>query len=169
MLAQSATCDVTQSGALTETPLVAKPELKQHEYAQRFRNGGGGSYAQSCWCVDTLASALRHVQVHQFDCNIFARRRSAAISYRYDVVTARLCAAERAANSHDGEVEALLERISEGTQASERHESMEALKGRLMGSDQAVQAFASMGVPVMCAVLRDDQEDADLVQVCLVS
>lgn len=59
----------------------------------------------------------------------------------------------------------MLERISEGTQPAERHESMEALKGLLQDSAQAVQAFASMGVPVMCAVLRDDQEDTDLVQV----
>ena len=58
-----------------------------------------------------------------------------------------------------------MERISEGTQPSERHESMEALKGLLQSRPNAVEAFASMGVPVMCAVLRDDQDNVDLLQV----
>lgn len=68
-------------------------------------------------------------------------------------------------SDEDGQVEELLERISEGTQPAERQESMDAMKGLLQTSKRAVEAFAGMGVPVLCAVIRDDQDDSDLVQV----
>jgi hypothetical protein len=68
-------------------------------------------------------------------------------------------------SNEESRVEELLERISEGMQPTERHESMETLKGLLQTSTQAVESFSLMGVPIMCAVIRDDQDNLELVQV----
>ena len=66
--------------------------------------------------------------------------------------------------AEERQVEALLERVSEGTQPGERLESLEALKHLLSSGPSGVDAFAAMGAPVMCAMLRDDQDNFDLVQ-----
>ena len=76
-----------------------------------------------------------------------------------------ICNAEKDSAGEEHQVEALLERVSEGTQPSERSESLDTLKDLLACSAPAVDAFAAMGVPVLCAVLRDDLDNADLVQV----
>jgi hypothetical protein len=62
-------------------------------------------------------------------------------------------------------MESLLEHISEGMQPSERHDAMEEVKGLLRSQHAAVEAFSAMGVPVMCSVIREDQDDHELVQV----
>jgi hypothetical protein len=42
---------------------------------------------------------------------------------------------------------------------------MEEVKSLLRSEDAAVEAFSAMGVPVMCSVIREDQDDLELVQV----
>lgn len=77
----------------------------------------------------------------------------------------RLPYAEKSsAPGQDLRVEALLSRISEGMQPAERHANMDELKAALADSPAAAEAFAGMGVPIMCAIVRDDQDDLELVQ-----
>ena len=80
-----------------------------------------------------------------------------------------MCLAEEAKSTGaEGQVEALLERISEGMLSHDRREGLDQLKALLQSNERlsAMEAFATMGVPVMCSVLNDDAEDLDLVQVC---
>lgn len=62
-------------------------------------------------------------------------------------------------------MEALLEQISESVQMADRRAGMEGVKALLTDVPASHAAFAAMGVPIMCAVLRDDADDLDLVQV----
>ena len=69
-------------------------------------------------------------------------------------------------SGEEGQVEACLERISEGMLSEDRREGMDQLKGYLQSHavPATLEAFAAMGVPVMCSVLRDDIEDLELIQ-----
>lgn len=121
-----------------------------HESAQGPRHRGRGPHAQGRrWAARLLG----------FDMRACCAATAAAACGRRPAVRADAVApgdAER--------VEALLERISEGLQPSDRHASAAELQALLAASAPAVDAFAAMGLPVLLAVLRDDARDLELVR-----
>lgn len=68
---------------------------------------------------------------------------------------------------YDGLVEGLLQRVSEAALIEDRREALLQLKD-LVGNDaQAQNALASLGYPVICAVLRDEREDIDMLRAAI--
>lgn len=70
-------------------------------------------------------------------------------------------------DSVEGQVESLLQRISESALLEDRREALLQLRDVLTEEGSARLAFGSMGFPIVCAVLRDDRDELEMVKAAL--
>ncbi|XXG54610.1 hypothetical protein AAC387_Pa03g2447 [Persea americana] len=71
---------------------------------------------------------------------------------------------ESSASNEDSYVERLLDRLSNGVLADDRHAAMTELQSIVAESSAAQLAFGAMGFPVLLTILKEERDDVEMVR-----
>ena len=64
-------------------------------------------------------------------------------------------------------VDSLLQRVTESALADDRREAVQQLRDLLTDSPASRAAFGSVGLPLVCSLIRDSRDDVDLLRLAL--